>query len=162
MCQDYLNRMNEAGIDVILTPGSLMPAPQQGFLGKFPREINAAYTPWNLFNFPAGVVPVTKVNEQDELEMTSTFMSKGRVSRTIVWMMTVHSLITVISEWQTNTGWLQKLCQLAVGRSSGWQKISRRIGSSGHVRNPKLRRDQSELFPLSGLSCTLSLKRQIQ
>ena len=79
LCQDYLNLMNDAGIDVILTPGSLMPAPQQGFLGKFPREINAAYTPWNLFNFPAGVVPVTNVSEQDELEMTTEFASKGRV-----------------------------------------------------------------------------------
>ena len=81
LCQEYLNKMNEVGIDVILTPGSLIPAPRQGFLAKFPREINATYTPWNLFNFPAGVVPVTKVTEQDEQEMVSKFTSNGRVSR---------------------------------------------------------------------------------
>jgi len=78
LCHDYLTKMNQAGIDAVLAPGSLVPAPNQGFLSQFPREVNVAYTPWNLFNFPAGVVPVAKVTKEDELEARTILASNGK------------------------------------------------------------------------------------
>ena len=51
----------------------------QGFIGDFPREVNAAYTAWNLFNFPAGVLPVTKVTQEDQDKMVEKFSASGKV-----------------------------------------------------------------------------------
>jgi Asp-tRNA(Asn)/Glu-tRNA(Gln) amidotransferase A subunit family amidase len=68
--QEYLKSMNEKGVDVILTPAQMLPAPPNGVMGTFVAGI-IPYVPWNLFNFPAGIAPVTKYSESDVESMHS-------------------------------------------------------------------------------------------
>lgn len=68
--QAYLESMKSLGIDIILAPAQMLPAPPTGVMGLFVAGI-IPYIPWNLFNFPAGIAPITHYNEQDLKDMGS-------------------------------------------------------------------------------------------
>lgn len=66
-CKEYIAQWRSLGLDVMLCP-ALGPAFKFGYPGKL--SVAASYTIlYNLLNFPAGVVPVSKVTEQDEEEL---------------------------------------------------------------------------------------------
>ncbi|XP_067894148.1 fatty-acid amide hydrolase 1-like [Heterodontus francisci] len=65
--EEYLNAWKNHNIEVLLCP-SLGPAFNIGYAGKLSAA--SSYTIiFNLLNFPAGVVPVTNVTEEDEVEL---------------------------------------------------------------------------------------------
>lgn len=67
---EYSKQMESLGIDLIITPGGFLPAPDKECLGEMPSCIRP-YTPWNILNMPAGIVPISKVTEQDDKDMES-------------------------------------------------------------------------------------------
>ena len=67
---EYLQEMSQLGLDLILTPASLFPAPDKECIGEMPSAVRI-YTPWNVLNMPAGIAPITKVTENDEKNMKS-------------------------------------------------------------------------------------------
>ena len=40
----------------------------------------SAWIPWNIFDFPAGILPITKVTEKDEENLNSTFPTNDMVN----------------------------------------------------------------------------------
>lgn len=66
--KNYLVEMDKLGVDIILCPGQLLPAPPTGELGMFVPPV-APYIPWNVMNFPAGIAPITKWSQEDEESM---------------------------------------------------------------------------------------------
>ena len=40
----------------------------------------SSWVVWNLFDFPAGILPVTKVNEEDENALRTTYPTDDLVS----------------------------------------------------------------------------------
>merc|ERR1712018_480012 len=74
LVQGYLEKMNESNIDLVIFPASLVPAPKQDyqFFGKVPTA-GSPWITWNLFDFPAGILPVTKVTKEDEDNLCSTY-----------------------------------------------------------------------------------------
>ena len=68
LVKNYLDQMDAAGVDVILTPGQMLPAPPTGVLGTMVAGI-LPYIPWNIMNFPAGIAPVTKWSHKDDEDM---------------------------------------------------------------------------------------------
>ena len=66
--RNYLDQMDAAGVDVILCPGQLFPAPPTGVMGMMVAGVSP-YIPWNVMNFPAGIAPVTTWQEEDDLRM---------------------------------------------------------------------------------------------
>ena len=40
----------------------------------------SSWVVWNLFDFPAGILPVTKVNEEDEIALRTTYPTDDLVS----------------------------------------------------------------------------------
>jgi len=68
--RSYLAMMDHHGVDVILCPGQLLPAPPTGVLGTFVAAVTP-YIPWNVMNFPAGIAPITKWNTADDDKMAS-------------------------------------------------------------------------------------------
>jgi len=64
----FMSSWRELQLDVLLAPGFSLPAP----LHRYPEKLlpNAFTTMlYNLLNFPAGVVPVTRESEQDQLNL---------------------------------------------------------------------------------------------
>eukprot|EP00090_Calanus_glacialis_P030762 TRINITY_DN4996_c0_g1_i1.p1 TRINITY_DN4996_c0_g1~~TRINITY_DN4996_c0_g1_i1.p1 ORF type:complete len:605 (+),score=204.80 TRINITY_DN4996_c0_g1_i1:38-1852(+) len=66
--RDYLKQMDNLGVDIILCPGQLLPAPPTGVLGMFVAAVSP-YIPWNVMNFPAGIAPITKWTTDDDAKM---------------------------------------------------------------------------------------------
>ena len=64
----YLVFLDSADIDVIICPGQQLPAPPAGKLGTMMAGI-LPYIPWNVMNFPAGIVPVSTWGPADQEEM---------------------------------------------------------------------------------------------
>ncbi|EGT50426.1 hypothetical protein CAEBREN_32169 [Caenorhabditis brenneri] len=63
--EEYVGLMMKDNLDVILCPASIMPAPQHDIPSKV--LCGVSYTClYNLLDFGAGVVPVTKVSKADE------------------------------------------------------------------------------------------------
>merc|ERR1719320_462467 len=65
---NYLAMMKDHGVDIILCPGQLLPAPSTGVLGTFVAAVTP-YIPWNVMNFPAGIAPITKWSSTDDDNM---------------------------------------------------------------------------------------------
>ena len=65
LLKDYLDQMDSAEVDVLLCPGQLLPAPPTGVMGDLMIPGIIPYIPWNLFNFPAGIAPVTRWSQAD-------------------------------------------------------------------------------------------------
>ncbi|XP_059840044.1 fatty-acid amide hydrolase 1-like isoform X2 [Hypanus sabinus] len=65
--EEYLNAWKHQNIEVLLCP-SLGPALNIGYAGKL-SAASSYMVIFNLLNFPAGVLPVTKVTEEDEKEL---------------------------------------------------------------------------------------------
>ncbi|XP_029473766.1 fatty-acid amide hydrolase 1-like isoform X2 [Rhinatrema bivittatum] len=66
-CQEFLAAWKKMELDVVLCP-ALSPALTIGYPGKL--FVGTSYTIlYNLLDFPAGVVPVTKVTEEDERKL---------------------------------------------------------------------------------------------
>ena len=63
--KEYLDQMDSCGVDVILCPGQLLPAPPTGVMGDLMIPGIMPYIPWNLFNFPAGMASVTRWSQAD-------------------------------------------------------------------------------------------------
>ena len=66
--QEVLSVWQQKGIDVIIAPGFVFPALPAV---KYPDQLGtaASYTAvYNLLNFPAGSVPVTRVIPEDEVD----------------------------------------------------------------------------------------------
>lgn len=68
---EYLKEMDEMDLDLILTPASLVPAPDKECFGEVIPSAVRPYIPWNNLNMPAGIVPITKVSEQDDKDLES-------------------------------------------------------------------------------------------
>ncbi|XP_023329239.1 fatty acid amide hydrolase 1 isoform X1 [Eurytemora carolleeae] len=68
MSQRYLSMMEDAGVDVIISPGQMFPALPSYEAGQF-MPVILPYIPWNLLNMPAGVAPVTKYTQADSEAM---------------------------------------------------------------------------------------------
>eukprot|EP00091_Calanus_sinicus_P016007 TRINITY_DN35178_c0_g1_i1.p1 TRINITY_DN35178_c0_g1~~TRINITY_DN35178_c0_g1_i1.p1 ORF type:complete len:107 (+),score=38.57 TRINITY_DN35178_c0_g1_i1:102-422(+) len=66
--RNYLKQMDNLGVDIIICPGQLLPAPPTGVLGMFVAAVSP-YIPWNVMNFPAGIAPITKWNVEDAAKM---------------------------------------------------------------------------------------------
>ena len=66
--REYMKEVTEQGVEVILCPAQLMPAPPTEVMGSFQPAI-LPYIPWNVMNFPAGVAPVTEWSQEDEDKM---------------------------------------------------------------------------------------------
>jgi len=66
--RNYLAEMDTLGVDIILCPGQLLPAPPTGVLGTFVAAVSP-YIPWNVMNFPAGIAPITKWSQEDAAKM---------------------------------------------------------------------------------------------
>lgn len=66
----YLGELTSAGVDAILCPAMLLPAPPCGVLGTFFPAV-LPYVPWNTMNFPAGIVPITKWSKEDTAAMAT-------------------------------------------------------------------------------------------
>jgi len=66
--RSYLAQMDSQGVDIILCPAQLLPAPPTGVLGTFVAGVSP-YIPWNVMNFPAGIAPVTKWSAADDSAM---------------------------------------------------------------------------------------------
>merc|ERR1719317_496450 len=64
----YCKYLESMGVDIILCPGQLMPAPPTGVLGDF-TEVISPYVAWNTMKCPAGVAPITVWSEKDEENM---------------------------------------------------------------------------------------------
>ena len=64
----YLQLLDSAGVDVLICPGQQLPAPPTGQLGTMMAGV-LPYIPWNVMNFPAGIVPVSTWGPADEKEM---------------------------------------------------------------------------------------------
>merc|ERR1712098_838315 len=69
--RSYLESMSKAGVDLIICPGQMLPAPPTGVLGTFVAPV-LNYTPWNVMNFPAGIAPVTTWTDQDSSGMSES------------------------------------------------------------------------------------------
>merc|ERR1712150_207938 len=82
LVQNYLEKMNEADIDLLLFPASIVPAPKQDyhFFVKVPTA-GSSWVVWNLFDFPAGILPITKVNEEDENALNTSYPRNDVVYR---------------------------------------------------------------------------------
>jgi len=68
--RNYLAKMDSLGVDIIVCPGQLLPAPPTGVLGTFVAAVSP-YIPWNVMNFPAGIAPVTMWSADDDDKMKS-------------------------------------------------------------------------------------------
>ena len=79
--KNYLDKMDESGVDVILCPGQLFPAPPTGVMGMMVAGI-APYISWNVMNFPAGIAPVTKWSPEDDEGMRN-YPQHDLIHRTI-------------------------------------------------------------------------------
>jgi len=66
--RSYLAEMDSLGVDIILCPAQLLPAPPTGVLGTFVAAVSP-YISWNVMNFPAGIAPVTKWSQDDDDKM---------------------------------------------------------------------------------------------
>uniref|UniRef100_V9KM32 Fatty-acid amide hydrolase 1 n=1 Tax=Callorhinchus milii TaxID=7868 RepID=V9KM32_CALMI len=64
---EYMNQWKKQDLDVLLCP-SLGPAFKFGYAGKLIAAASGMSI-FNLLNYPAGIVPVSKVSEQDEEEL---------------------------------------------------------------------------------------------
>lgn len=64
----------KSGIDAIVCPPHVVPAMQHGASGDFALSLAAMFR-WTLFNFPAGVVPVTRVQPGE-----TRYMGKDRIA----------------------------------------------------------------------------------
>ncbi|XP_066986117.1 fatty acid amide hydrolase 1-like [Macrobrachium rosenbergii] len=65
---DVLNSWKSQHLDIVLCPAFSMPAPPP----SYPAKIMAAFITtclYNLLDFPAGVVPVTRENEEDQVKL---------------------------------------------------------------------------------------------
>jgi len=78
LSQQYVDKMNAEEIDLLLIPGSMIPAPKKGFFGRVPSTA-IAYSTWNTLNFPAGIVPITHVNSEDQAQMKQVFPDNDTV-----------------------------------------------------------------------------------
>ena len=58
----------------------MLPAPPTGVLGTMVAGV-LTYIPWNLFNFPAGIAPVSTWSEQDDREMEQSYPRDDMVTR---------------------------------------------------------------------------------
>ena len=65
---EYLEKMDYLGVDIILCPAQLTPAPPTGVLGGFGAAVSP-YVAWNVMKFPAGIAPITKWSAEDEAAM---------------------------------------------------------------------------------------------
>ena len=54
------------------------------FFGKVPTA-GSAWITWNLFDFPAGILPVTKVTKEDETNLNSKFQTNDLVRMWSLW-----------------------------------------------------------------------------
>jgi len=68
LTRSYLAQMDSKGVDIILCPAQLLPAPPTGVMGNFVAGVSP-YIPWNVMNFPAGIAPVTKWSADDDSAM---------------------------------------------------------------------------------------------
>lgn len=66
--RNYLAEMDKLGVDIIICPGQLLPAPPTGVLGTFVAAVSP-YIAWNVMNFPAGIAPITKWSQADDDNM---------------------------------------------------------------------------------------------
>ena len=82
MISDYLTMMDSAGVDLILCPGQMLPAPPTGELGTMVAGV-LTYIPWNLFNFPAGIAPVTEWSAEDDERMEAEYPRDDMITRMI-------------------------------------------------------------------------------
>merc|ERR1712106_367983 len=64
----YLEKMDEMGVDILVCPAQLFPAPPTSVLGDFVACISP-YVPWNVMDCPAGIAPVTTWTAEDQKEM---------------------------------------------------------------------------------------------
>jgi len=62
----YLQLLDSAGVDVLICPGQQLPAPPTGQLGTMMAG-GLPYIPWNVMNFPAGIVPRPDIHAQGSL-----------------------------------------------------------------------------------------------
>ncbi|CAL2041052.1 unnamed protein product [Caenorhabditis brenneri] len=70
--EEYVGLMMKDNLDVILCPASIMPAPQHDIPSKV--LCGVSYTClYNLLDFGAGVVPVTKVSKADEEKLINEY-----------------------------------------------------------------------------------------
>ncbi len=70
---------NQQGIDVVVCPPHVVPAMQHGTSGDFVLSLASMFR-WTLFNFPAGVVPVTSVQTGETRYMGSDRLAKRAIS----------------------------------------------------------------------------------
>jgi len=70
LIREYMHEMDNQGVDVIICPGQMLPAPPTGVLGTLVVAV-IPYIAWNLMNFPAGIAPVTKWSKEDETSLES-------------------------------------------------------------------------------------------
>ena len=78
----YLDAMDSAGVDVLVCPGQMLPAPPTGVLGTMVAGI-LPYIPWNVMNFPAGIGPVTSWGEEDDRRMEADYPRDDLATRMI-------------------------------------------------------------------------------
>jgi hypothetical protein len=81
MAREYLARMDEKGVEIILTPAQMMPAPPTGVMGTFVAGISP-YIPWNVLNFPAGIAPITTYSQEVTFQFQETWNSLRTVAVT--------------------------------------------------------------------------------
>merc|ERR1719412_3206666 len=76
--------MNNSNVDLLLFPASLVPAPKKDyhFFGKC-HTAGSSWITWNLFDFPAGILPVTKVKQEDETKLNSSYPSNDLIYKYI-------------------------------------------------------------------------------
>ncbi|MBL4635394.1 MAG: amidase [Kofleriaceae bacterium] len=70
---------NQQGIDVVVCPPHVVPAMQHGTSGDFALSLASMFR-WTLFNFPAGVVPVTSVQKGETGYMGTDRLAKRAIS----------------------------------------------------------------------------------
>jgi len=69
--QAYVDKMIEDGVDLLLTPACIIPAPDQGFFGDF-AQVLVSYAVANILNLPAGIAPITAVTEEDQSQFNDS------------------------------------------------------------------------------------------
>ena len=108
LIQKYLDTMNDVDIDLLILPASLVPAPKKvgiytilmhrGYEQllkasftqavkhfqeyRFFQEVPTAgctWLAWNLFDFPAGILPITNVTEEDNKNLNTIFPTNDLV-----------------------------------------------------------------------------------
>merc|ERR1712179_613546 len=84
LVQKYLDKMNESDLDLVIFPASLVPATKKDyyFFQKAPTA-GSPWITWNLFVFPAGILPVTKVKQEDETKLISSYPSNDLIYKYI-------------------------------------------------------------------------------